>query len=117
MRLEDVHSYLLDRYGVEPVRAFKEDPGIFVFSRPDNAKWFCATKNIRCRSVDVPGDGRIDILNVRLDPREVASLRTREGFRPAWHMNQNRWVTVLLDGTVDDDEVRALIDRAFAHMS
>lgn len=115
MTLDDVHDYLLTRYGLTPTRAFKEDPGIGVFVRPDSKKWFAATKNIRCRSVDVEGDGRVDILNVKLDPRVIASLRTRDGFRPAWHMNRNKWVTVLLDGTVHDDEVRSLIDRAYTY--
>jgi predicted DNA-binding protein (MmcQ/YjbR family) len=30
-------------------------------------------------------------------------------------MNRNKWVTVLLDGTVHDDEVRSLIDRAYTY--
>ena len=115
MTLGDVHDYLRTRYGLEPERAFKEDPGIGVFARSDSKKWFAATKNIRCRSVDVEGDGCVDILNVKLDPRVVASLRTREGFRPAWHMNRNKWVTVLLDGTVSDDEVQSLIDKAYGY--
>jgi predicted DNA-binding protein (MmcQ/YjbR family) len=29
-------------------------------------------------------------------------------------MNRNKWVTLLLDGTVTDDEVRSLIDQAYA---
>ena len=116
MTLDDVRDFLRAQYGAEPVRAFKEDPGIEVYALPDNGKWFAATKNIRCSSVDVAGNGRVDILNVRLDPRKVASLRTREGFRPAWHMNRNKWVTVLLDGTVSDDEVHALIESAYRYM-
>lgn len=116
MTLDDVRDYLRAQYGVEPVRVFKEDPGIEVFARPDNGKWFAATKNIRCRSVGVAGDGRVDILNVRLDPKKVASLRTREAFRPAWHMNQNKWVTLLLDGAVSDEEVVALLESAYRYM-
>ena len=116
MTLDDVRAYILKQYQAEPVPAFKEDPGIGVFARPDNGKWFAATKNIRCSSVDVAGDGRIDILNVRLDPRVVSSLRTRDGYRRAWHMTRNKWVTVLLDGSVSDEEVRDLIDQAYRYM-
>ena len=116
MTLGNIHAYIRTHYQAEPVKAFKEDPGIEVFARPDNGKWFAATKNIRCSSVDVAGDGRIEILNVRLDPRVVGSLRTREGYRPAWHMNRNKWVTVLLDGSVNEDEVHDLIDQAYLYM-
>ena len=116
MTLDDVHEYIQKQYEAEPIAAFKEDPSIMVFARPDNDKWFAATKNIRFSSVGIEGDGRIDILNVRLNPRLVASLREREGFRPAWHMNQNKWVTILLDGTVADDEIYELIDKGFKCM-
>ena len=104
MTLADVHDYIGSRYGVSPVKAFDEDPGIGVFARPDNGKWFVAT-------------GRVDIVNLRLNPRDVAALRTREGFRSAWHMNPNKWVTLLFDGSVADDEVRALIDKSYAFMA
>ena len=57
MTLADVHDYIGSRYGVSPVKAFDEDPGIGVFARPDNGKWFVATKNIRCSSVGAAGDG------------------------------------------------------------
>ena len=115
MKLDDIREYLFRQYGAEGTKAFKEDPGIVVFARPDNGKWFAATKNIRCSSVDVPGDGRIDILNVQLNPRWISSLRVREGFRPAWHMNRNKWVTVLLDGSVSDDEIRDLLEKAYKY--
>lgn len=114
MTLSDVHDYIRSSYCVEATKAFKEDPGVMVFVRPDSGKWFAATKNIRCSSVDVAGDGRVDILNLRLDPKLVATLRVREGFRPAWHMNRNKWVTVLLDGSVDGKELRELIDKSYA---
>ena len=32
-------------------------------------------------------------------------------------MNPNKWVTLLLDGSAADDEVRALIDKSYAFMA
>ena len=114
MTLEKLEEYITRTYGAESSHQISEDPTITVFSRPDNKKWFAATKNIGRRFVDPGQEGRIDILNVKLEPREVASLRTREGFRPAWRMNQNNWVTILLDGSVAGDQIRACLDAAFA---
>lgn len=113
MTLSELEAYILEHFGAESDHSFKEDVSVKVFSRPDNKKWFAAAKNIGRRSVGAGNDGRIDILNVKINPREVAKLRSREGFRPAWRMNQNNWVTVLLDGTVSDDEVYGLLEKAF----
>ena len=113
MTLAELQEYILSHYESDIDHPIEKDPTVIVFRRLDNKKWFAALKNIKCRNVDVDRDGRIDILNVRLNPRIVKTLRAREGFKPAWNMNQNNWITVLLDGTVADDEILSLIDSAF----
>jgi predicted DNA-binding protein (MmcQ/YjbR family) len=114
MTLDELEKYLSARYEALADHSFKEDVSVLVYSRPDNKKWFAAAKNVGRRSVDAGSEGRINILNVKLSPKEVATLRSREGFRPAWRMNQNSWVTILLDGTVADDEIYSLVDKACA---
>lgn len=113
MSLQDVVEYMASQYGAESDHPIKEEHSITVFMRPDNKKWFAATKNIGCKSLGIDRAGRIDILNVKLDPRVVAKLRVREGFMPAWYMNQNSWVTILLDGSVPAEEIRSYLDMAF----
>ena len=114
MTLQELHEYMPSHYGAESDHPIKEEHSITVFMRPDNKKWFAATKNIGCKSLGIDRAGRIDILNVKLDPRVVATLRVREGFMPAWYMNQNSWVTILLDGSVADEEIREYLDMAYA---
>ncbi|MBQ9316051.1 MAG: MmcQ/YjbR family DNA-binding protein [Atopobiaceae bacterium] len=114
MTLQELHEYMASHYGAESDHPIKEEHSITVFMRPDNKKWFAATKNIGCKSLGIDRAGRIDILNVKLDPRVVATLRVREGFMPAWYMNQNSWVTILLDGSVADEEIREYLDMAYA---
>lgn len=114
MTLQELHEYMASHYGAESDHPIKEEHSITVFMRPDNKKWFAATKNIGCKSLGIDRAGRIDILNVKLDPRVVAKLRVREGFMPAWYMNQNSWVTILLDGSVPNEEIREYLDMAYA---
>jgi predicted DNA-binding protein (MmcQ/YjbR family) len=113
MTLQELHEYMASHYGAESDHPIKEEHSITVFMRPDNKKWFAATKNIGCKSLGIDRAGRIDILNVKLDPRVVATLRVREGFMPAWYMNQNSWVTILLDGSVPAEEIRSYLDMAY----
>lgn len=114
MTLAQLDELILTRYEAESDHSFEDDRSVTVFKQSDNKKWFAATKNIGCRSVGVVRSGRIDIVNLRLSPRDITSLRTREGFRPAWRMNQNAWITILLDGSVPDEEVLRCLDTSFA---
>ena len=40
-------------------------------------------------------------------------LRGEPGILPAYHMSKVHWITVLLDGTADDDRLRFLIRHSF----
>ena len=113
MTLAEIEDYILSNFEATTDHSFEGDRTVTIFRRLDNNQRFAATKNVGCRSVNVERAGRIDILNVSVSPNLVASLREREGFRPAWRMNRNKWVTILLDGTVPDDEIRTLLGESY----
>ena len=116
MTLEELHEYIASQYGAEPAHMFRQDPTIAIFKRQDNKKWFAATKDIEYRTLGMEKDGRVGIVNVKLDPLIVASLKTKGGFRPAYHMNRDNWITILLDGTVEDEEVYTFLDMSFGNV-
>jgi len=47
------------------------------------------------------------------DPFFRDMLIQENGIMPAYHMNKQHWITVLLDGTVQDEKVCNLIDMSF----
>ena len=63
--------------------------------------------------LDPRADGMIDIVNVKCDPILVGSLRLEQGVYPAYHMSKTNWVTIALDGTVDAEKVKWLLDMSY----
>ena len=59
------------------------------------------------------GGGFVDVVNLKCDPLEARALQEESGFYPAYHMNKRLWISVLLDGSVPAERVRALIDGSF----
>ena len=53
-------------------------------------------------------------MNVKVDPLLTGALRTQRGILPAYHMNKERWVSVLLDGSVPLEQALALLDMSFS---
>nr|WP_227989346.1 MmcQ/YjbR family DNA-binding protein [Morganella morganii] len=43
----------------------------------------------------------------------VGSLRLKEGVYPAYHMNKEHWVTIILDGKFNSGELKSLIDDSY----
>ena len=58
-------------------------------------------------------DGETDIVNIKCDPVLMGTLRGKPGFRPAYHMNKDKWITILLDGSAGREEITALVDMSF----
>ncbi|MFD0853861.1 MmcQ/YjbR family DNA-binding protein [Actinomadura adrarensis] len=54
-------------------------------------------------------------VSLKLPPDEVEALKAQyEGtVLPGYHLNKRHWVTVLLDGVLDDGEVLGLIEESY----
>ena len=56
-------------------------------------------------------DGDPGSVNLKCDPGLALDLRAvYAAVRPGYHQNKRHWNTVELDGSIDDDELREMID-------
>ena len=113
MTVQELTEYIINEYGVESDHPFPRDTVSSVFRHVDNKKWFALTMSIPYRTLGIARDGNVDILNVKCDPVLNGSLRGRPGFRPAYHMNKDQWITILLDGSAEREEIAALVAMSY----
>jgi predicted DNA-binding protein (MmcQ/YjbR family) len=53
-------------------------------------------------------------VNLKCDPDVALELRARHpAVRPGYHQNKQHWNTVELDGSIEDDELRWMIDHSY----
>ena len=113
MTRQELTAHIFDAYSVEPDYPFPMDDVTCVFRHADNRKWFGIVMVIPYRTVGINRDGNVDILNLKCDPIMMGSLRGRPGFCPAYHMNKDRWITVLLDGSAEQEDITALLAMSY----
>ena len=54
-------------------------------------------------------------VSVKCEPELAAQLRnTHPAIRPGYHLNKRHWNTITLDGSLDDQLVRELIEDSYA---
>lgn len=109
----DVLKYVKKQYGTEPDYPWATYPGYAVLRHADDRKWYCLVMNVPRAKLGLTGDGEVDIIDIKSDPALVGSLRQSDGFRPAYHMNKEHWVSVLLDGSVSKKEIEAWISQSY----
>lgn len=50
---------------------------------------------------------------VKCDPRLVGTLRCQEGFHEAYHMNKEKWISIRLDGSVPESQIKTLLALSY----
>lgn len=110
---EEVLRYAKERYGTEPEALWARFPDYAVLRRRESGKWYAVIMDVPRKKLGLDGDGRVDILDLKCDPLLVGSLREEKGVLPAYHMNKDRWIALLLDGSVPRDQVLGLLDLSY----
>ena len=114
-------SRLAEKYGEREDRPFADDPDVGVFRSPRTKKWYAIVMPVKKRVLDGEKDApdaerTVEVMNLKQPPERIPELVRTPGIYPAYHMNRKYWISVLLDGTVADEKLFALVDvsRAFA---
>ena len=110
---ESILKYAADYFGTQPEYPWTRDPVSAVLRRRDNRKWYGLVIDVRRDRLGLTGEELVDVLDFKCDPRMLGSVRAQAGFLPAYHMNKDKWVSVLLDGSVPLDAVTPLLDLSY----
>ena len=113
--MDKVIEYIKAEYGAEPEFLWpKRYPSYCVFRHGDNRKWFALVAKVAWRSLGVEREGEVEIINLKFDKGQAMDFAEgNEGIFPAYHMNKNNWITVVLDGTVADEMVMELVRKSY----
>ena len=100
-----------ETFGTQPEYLWQDTPSYAVLRHTEGRRWYAVLMTVPRARLGLPGAGAADILNVKCDPALAGSLRLNPGILPAYHMNKDTWLSVLLDGTVEGME--CVKDRLF----
>lgn len=100
-------------YGTQEEHLWMSDPDCAVLRHPCG-KWYGIVMDVANDKLGLPSGSRSDILVTKCDPAMRWELLDQRGFLPAYHMNREHWITVLLDGSVSKELAFYLLDRSYA---
>jgi predicted DNA-binding protein (MmcQ/YjbR family) len=107
-------AYAKTNYDTNPDYPWGQDAGYAVLRHVKSKKWFCLVMTVKRQKIGLDGEGLIDVMNIKCRTEWIGALRQSKGFLPAYHMNKEHWLTVLLDGTVQQEHLCQLIDDSYA---
>lgn len=108
-----VLEYARDTYGSEAEHLWIDSPDNAILRHETNRKWYAVFQTVLREKLGLAGGGSVEILNLKCDPILSGSLRMQEGFLPGYHMNKEQWISILLDGTVEEAQILPLLDLSY----
>ena len=94
MTREELFQWVKQEYGTEAEYPWKDSNA--VLRRADNDKWYGVILSVAGSKLGLEDDNIIDVINLKSDPMLIGSLRGQKGYFPAYHMNKEKWISVLL---------------------
>ena len=103
-------SFLYETYGDTPEFLWPNIPSYAAFRLKGTKKWYAIMGVVLRSKVDPAGDAAsVEVVNVKADGGEIQEILSAKGYYPAFHMNKKCWVSIILDDTLSDGEIRGRI--------
>ena len=105
-------SYAKAKYDSDPEFLWEDDDSA-VLRRKDNRKWYAIFMNVKRDRFGLEGERLIPVLNVRIKVEDKEMIVDNNGIFPAYHMNKNHWISILLDGREETARIEKLLDDSY----
>ncbi|GLK79063.1 MmcQ/YjbR family DNA-binding protein [Methylopila turkensis] len=109
----EIFDYAEKKFDAKPDYPFEKFPHYAVLRHSDDDRWFGLVMDVAKDKLGLDGEGTVEVIDIKCHPQKVDDLKSKPGFRPAYHMNKEHWLTVVLDGSVSKDELFALLDESY----
>ncbi len=113
MMKKEIVKYINKKYDPLEEHPWEEYPEFITFKHKENNKWFALIMDVPYEKLHIKKQGLSSVINLKNLPEIIGGLRKENGILPAYHMNKEHWITVLLDGTVSKQRICDLIDISY----
>jgi len=110
---EDIFNHVKENYDTSPDYPFQKFPNYAVLRHEGSGKWYGLVMNVPKEKLGLDGKEEIDILDLKCPPELNGSLRKRQDILPAYHMNKEHWITIVLERTGSNEDIDHLIEMSF----
>lgn len=110
---ERITQYIQATYGSQAEYLWADSPGNAIFRHPASKKWYAALMHVLPEKLGLAGEEALDVMDIRCSTIMIGSLLFTKGFLPAYHMNKNHWISIVLDNSVLDDQITPLLELSY----
>jgi len=111
---DQITNYISSQYGSLPEKLWAKYPNYVVFRHNSNRKWFAIIMDVPYYKLGIDSDKIVNIINVKTENLLFRDLLlSKKGYFKAYHMNKEKWISILLDGSVPFEEICDLLNGSY----
>jgi len=113
-----VNEFITGTYGDQPEFLWEKLPSYAVYRLKANNKWYGLIGQVKLCKFErgADPDAEVEVLNVKISSERFDAVLALPGCYPAYHMNKKSWISVLLNDTLTDGQVQALIRESHGNV-
>ena len=108
-----VLEYSFEKYGSPAEYLWEKFPRNAVCRRQDNNKWFFAVLSVTKDKFGFESKEITEVIDLRVPAQDMEKLLKEPNIYPGYHMNKKHWVSIILDGSMDIEEIYRYIDISY----
>ena len=110
---ERITQYIQDAYGTQAEYLWADSPGNAIFRHSASKKWYAAMMRVLPEKLGLAEGEALDVMDIKCSTIMIGSLLATKGFLPAYHMNKDHWISIILDGCASDGQIIPLLELSY----
>lgn len=106
-------NYVKAKYDNDLEFLWKRSPKNAIWRNQNNRKWYGAVLVISKDKLKIESNEMVEILDLRYQKNDIKNIIDNYKIFPGYHMNKDNWITIILDGRVELEEIYQLIDNSY----
>ena len=108
-----VFDFLKEKYDAKFESPWDKYDEFIIVRNEETQKWYALFMIIPENKLYGENGKEIEVLNLHTKPEVNELLVDNETIFPGYHMNKKSWITIVLDGRLEDEEVFELINNSY----
>lgn len=104
-------DYAKEKYGDEIEYLWEKFPDNGIVRRKDNQKWYLAILTVKRSKFGFKNDEKVEVIDLRSYNAENDAKQ--KDIYPGYHMNKKHWISIILDGSMDIEDIYKKIDESY----
>ena len=107
-----INEFIMREYGIEPEFLWEKFPSYAIYRK--KKKWFALIGSAPFNKIDKTSNliDEVEIINIKVSEADRQLLNSK-GYYEAYHMNKKTWLTIILNETLADEQIRSLIIKSY----